>query len=298
MANGIFIWDGSGWNPSVDVMSAVIIPPGSVIPGSPTPTTIGLAISPTTVTYGGTTTLTATVTAGAAGTVAFQYLTGSVWTTIATKTVVSTKATATSVPNRTMTYRAVYTPSVPASYRPSSSAGIRCTVLPVGVKPTSPIVIGSSGNLTATYKGTGARRTDFSGDNSYYGYLDSRNGDMRSVVVLSGFGTINDIPKADIKSASITLTSRHTYPNAGTSVRLVPITNATLPSTYPTRPLGGFFLRVPDSGSVSSAIPLYIAQQFCLGSLYRGFAIVSAVAGTNGYGYLSGDSIRLTFNRR
>lgn len=298
MANGIFIWDGSGWNPSVDIMSAVLIPPGSTIPGSPTPTTCVLSITPTTITYGGTTTLTATITAGAAGTVAFQYLTGSTWTTFSTKTVVSTKAIATSVPSHTLTYRAVFSASVPASYRPSSSAGIRCTVLPVGVKATTPIVIGSSNNLTATYKGTGARRTDFSGDNSYYGFYDSRNGDMRSVVVLSGFGVINDIPKADIKSASITLTSRHTFPNNGTSVRLVPIVNATLPGTYPSRPLGGFFLRVPDSGSVSSAIPLYIAQQFCAGSLCRGYAIVSAVAGTAGYGYLSGDSIRMTFNRR
>lgn len=298
MANGIYVWDGNGWNPGPDIMTAVIIPPSAYPPGTVIPTVCTLNLSAYTVTKGTTVTLTATITAGVAGTVAFQYLSGFTWLTWSTKTVSANKAITTNVPSATVTYRAIFNPSNPVLYRSSTSGPQRATVTTSAPTPTTPITIGSSGNAVGTYKGTGAKRGDTNGDDAYYGYYSSFNGDQRAYVVLAGASAINAVAKSAVKSATITVTSRHTYPNVGTTLRFVPGASGSVPSSYSGKPSGGFTMKVPNSGSATATIPLSIAQLFCAGSAYKALVVIAAVSGANGYGFISGDSIRITFNRK
>lgn len=294
MADGFYVWTGQGWAPSDTRILGTLIAPSATPPKQ---TTTSLTASPTSIVKGSSTTLTATVSPTAAGTVAFQYYTGGAWSTFSTKTVSGTTASTATAPTSSVTYRAVFSPTTPTAFRSSTSGTRAVSVTAAPVKATTPIVIGNSTNSVGVYKGSGARRSDVGSDDSYYGYYSSFNGDNRSLIVLAGVNYIRAVAKADIKSATISFTNRHTYPSVGSSVRIVPLNNTSLPSTFVTKPGGGFVVKVPDGGSASASIPLSIAQLFGAGGAANSLAIIAAVGGTSGYGYLSADSVRITFNR-
>lgn len=291
---GLRVWDGSGWIPAVDYPVYVKIAPSATPPGAKAATKTTLAVAPTSVYIGSSVTFTATVSPTLAGTVMFQYLSGSSWVNWANVAVSGNTAKLTWAVSRSLSVRAIFTPTNSAAYNTSTSGTVTVTGVAI---PTTPVTAGGSSNADMAYRGSGVQRPDYDGNTCYYGYYSSLNGDQRSMVLLGGLSALRGVNPAHIKSATLKFTNAHTYPGNGTSVRVTATTSTAIPGSLTSWGGAYFDMGVPNNGAVSVPIPVSMAQGFASGGANTGFIFSAAVGGTNGYGYLSAASLTLTLNR-
>jgi hypothetical protein len=163
---------GPGFNPSTS--NEVTVP---VI--AATPTTTALAVSATAVNKGSNVTFTATVSgAPSEGTVTFQYLSGSTWVNGGSAAVAGGKATFTTAPGATTSYRAVY--SGGPNFGGSTSGNVAVTVR---TQKTATKTVAAS--WSKTYQGNGTARTV---SEVYQGYYSSTNGNQRGLIGFPALG--------------------------------------------------------------------------------------------------------------
>jgi hypothetical protein len=154
-----------------------------------------------------------------------------------------------------------------------------------------------SSNSVQTYRGTGAKRTDWDGRRLYYGQYDGTQGDQRSIALFSSSfrSTLRSIGAGKVTSMKLTFTNQHTFPNAGGSVKVYLATEASIPGT-----LGGASgtllgtVTVPHSGSASLTISGSNAE--AMRASGTGVKFYAATGGQAGYGYLDGLSVKLAVN--
>jgi hypothetical protein len=154
-----------------------------------------------------------------------------------------------------------------------------------------------SSNSVQTYRGSGAKRTDWDGRRLYYGQYDGTQGDQRSIALFSSSfrSTLRGIGAGRVTSMKLTFTNQHTFNNAGGSVKVYLATEGSIPGT-----LGGASgnllgtVTVPHSGSASLTISGSDAE--AMRASGTGVKFYAATGGQAGYGYLDGLSVKLAVN--